>query len=168
MEESGVYVSQGLGGYDRGEINNSMEQKDTHAQYTIQSVMHFIQSEWTRLELQRSQWEMERAELQARIAFLQGERRGQENIKQDLVRRIKMLEHALKQERVRYHQLKSSMDPNPDKNADENSKPGPDSSMESNREYKNIMDPGRQLALSTEQALQSNAKWRESRLKLKQ
>ena len=37
--------------------------------------------------------------LQARVAFLQGERKGQENLKQDLVRRIKMLEFALKQER---------------------------------------------------------------------
>lgn len=37
--------------------------------------------------------------LQARIAFLQGERKGQENLKNDLVRRIKMLEYALKQER---------------------------------------------------------------------
>lgn len=37
---------------------------------------------------------------QARIAFLQGERKGQENLKQDLVRRIKMLEFALKQERL--------------------------------------------------------------------
>lgn len=36
---------------------------------------------------------------QARIAFLQGERKGQENVKSDLVRRIKMLEYALKQER---------------------------------------------------------------------
>jgi len=36
---------------------------------------------------------------QARIAFLQGERKGQENLKRDLVRRIKMLEFALKQER---------------------------------------------------------------------
>ena len=36
---------------------------------------------------------------QAKIAFLQGERRGQENLKRDLVRRIKMLEYALKQER---------------------------------------------------------------------
>ncbi len=36
---------------------------------------------------------------QARIAFLEGERRGQENLKRDLVRRIKMLEYALKQER---------------------------------------------------------------------
>ena len=39
--------------------------------------------------------------LQARIAFLKGERKGQENLKQDLVRRIKMLEFALKQERYR-------------------------------------------------------------------
>ena len=37
--------------------------------------------------------------LQAKIAFLQGERRGHENLMHDLVRRIKMLEFALKQER---------------------------------------------------------------------
>lgn len=40
---------------------------------------------------------------QARIAFLQGERKGQENLKKDLVRRIKMLEYALKQERYLSH-----------------------------------------------------------------
>ena len=44
--------------------------------------------------------------LQARIAFLQGERKGQENLKQDLVRRIKMLEYALKQERYSIIYLK--------------------------------------------------------------
>lgn len=44
--------------------------------------------------------------LQARIAFLQGERKGQENLKNDLVRRIKMLEYALKQERAKFHKLK--------------------------------------------------------------
>ena len=43
--------------------------------------------------------------LQARIAFLQGERKGQENLKQDLVRRIKMLEFALRQERAKYQKL---------------------------------------------------------------
>ncbi|XP_063519483.1 lymphocyte-specific protein 1-like isoform X2 [Pongo pygmaeus] len=37
--------------------------------------------------------------IKAQIAFLQGERKGQENLKKDLVRRIKMLEYALKQER---------------------------------------------------------------------
>jgi len=37
--------------------------------------------------------------MQAKIAFLQGERNGHENLMHDLVRRIKMLEFALKQER---------------------------------------------------------------------
>ncbi|XP_051632754.1 translation initiation factor IF-2-like isoform X2 [Manacus candei] len=43
---------------------------------------------------------------QAQVAFLQGERKGQENLKTDLVRRIRMLEYALKQERSKYHKLK--------------------------------------------------------------
>ncbi len=47
---------------------------------------------------------------QARIAFLQGERKGQENLKNDLVRRIKMLEYALKQERAKYNKLKYGPD----------------------------------------------------------
>ncbi|KAJ8775479.1 hypothetical protein J1605_016329 [Eschrichtius robustus] len=49
---------------------------------------------------------------QAQVAFLQGERKGQENLKTDLVRRIKMLEYALKQERAKYHKLKFGTDLN--------------------------------------------------------
>lgn len=75
-------------------------------QYTIPGILHYIQHEWARFEMERAHWEVERAELQARIAFLQGERKGQENLKHDLVRRIKMLEYALKQERAKYHKLK--------------------------------------------------------------
>ena len=58
--------------------------------------------------------------LQARIAFLQGERKGQENLKNDLVRRIKMLEYALKQERAKYAKLKYGNDAS---NTSETSKP---------------------------------------------
>uniref|UniRef100_A0A8C6TBY2 Striatin, calmodulin binding protein 3 n=1 Tax=Neogobius melanostomus TaxID=47308 RepID=A0A8C6TBY2_9GOBI len=75
-------------------------------QYTIPGILHYIQHEWARFEMERAHWEVERAELQARIAFLQGERKGQENLKSDLVRRIKMLEFALKQERAKFHRLK--------------------------------------------------------------
>nr|AAB81551.1 GS2NA [Homo sapiens] len=75
-------------------------------QNTIPGILHYIQHEWARFEMERAHWEVERAELQARIAFLQGERKGQENLKKDLVRRIKMLEYALKQERAKYHKLK--------------------------------------------------------------
>ncbi|GMT10233.1 hypothetical protein PFISCL1PPCAC_1530 [Pristionchus fissidentatus] len=73
--------------------------------YTMHGVLHFVQHEWSRYEMERSKWEMERAELQARISFLQGERRGQENLKADLVRRIKMLEYCLKQERNKNYRL---------------------------------------------------------------
>ncbi|XP_069385673.1 striatin [Paralichthys olivaceus] len=76
------------------------------AHYSVPGILHFLQHEWARVEVQRAQWELERAELQAQIAFLQGERRGQENLKKDLVRRIKMLEYALKQERAKYHKLR--------------------------------------------------------------
>ncbi|XP_054460654.1 striatin-like [Anoplopoma fimbria] len=76
------------------------------AHYNIPGILHFLQHEWARFEVERATWEVERAELQAQIAFLQGERRGQENLKKDLVRRIKMLEYALKQERAKYHKTK--------------------------------------------------------------
>ena len=41
-------------------------------QYSIPGILHFLQYEWQRFELERQQWNVERAELQARIALLQG------------------------------------------------------------------------------------------------
>ncbi|XP_067009673.2 striatin-3 [Anabrus simplex] len=96
-------------GPSSGGLNVGNKQNDEggqRTQYSIPGILHFIQHEWARFEMERSQWEVDRAELQARIAFLQGERKGQENLKNDLVRRIKMLEYALKQERAKYHKLK--------------------------------------------------------------
>lgn len=49
--------------------------------------------------------------LQAKIAVLLGERKGQESLKSDLIRRIKMLEYALVQERAKFHRLKYGCDP---------------------------------------------------------
>jgi len=88
------------------QMNKAVEENNVRNQYSIPGILHFIQHEWARFEMERSQWEVEKAELQARIAFLQGERKGQENLKNDLVRRIKMLEYALKQERAKYSKLK--------------------------------------------------------------
>ncbi|XP_071963535.1 striatin-3-like isoform X2 [Antedon mediterranea] len=92
-------------------LGNKLEDDNSRSKYTIPGILHFIQHEWARFEMERAQWEVERAELQARIAFLQGERKGQENLKHDLVRRIKMLEYALKQERSKFHKLKFGTDP---------------------------------------------------------
>jgi striatin 1/3/4 len=90
--------------------NKQNDDRLATAQYTMPGIMHFLQTEWARFETDRAQWEIDRAELQAKVAFLQGERKGQENLKVDLVRRIKMLEYALKQERCKYHKLKYGTD----------------------------------------------------------
>ncbi|KAF8626170.1 hypothetical protein AX15_005057 [Amanita polypyramis BW_CC] len=67
--------------------------------FTLSSVLHYLQTEWRRYERDRNEWEIERAEMRARIALLEGERRSFENVKLDLLRRIKMLEYALRMER---------------------------------------------------------------------
>ncbi|XP_058820105.1 striatin-3 isoform X2 [Topomyia yanbarensis] len=100
----------GIGGSTAGG-QDDQNNKATPTQYSIPGILHFIQHEWARFELERSQWDVDRAELQAKIAVLLGERKGQESLKSDLIRRIKMLEYALKQERAKFHRLKYGVDP---------------------------------------------------------
>lgn len=35
--------------------------------YSIPGILHFLQHEWSRFEMERSQWEVEKAELQVRV-----------------------------------------------------------------------------------------------------
>lgn len=65
------------------------------------AVLHFLQSEWRRFERERIEWEVERAEMQAKICVLEGGQRAMETLKSDLSRRIKMLEYCLKEERAK-------------------------------------------------------------------
>lgn len=41
----------------------------TSPQYTIPGILHFIQHEWSRFEIERSQWDVDRAELQVKIQY---------------------------------------------------------------------------------------------------
>ncbi|CAF97462.1 unnamed protein product, partial [Tetraodon nigroviridis] len=84
----------------------------------------------------------------AQVAFLQGERKGQESMKQDLVRRIKMLEYALKQERAKHQKLKTGSDQSPgDKKTEAESEQVPNGPAEPDSEPANQMSwkEGRQL-----------------------
>lgn len=38
--------------------------------FTIPGILHFIQHEWARFEMERAHWEVERAELQVRKEYL--------------------------------------------------------------------------------------------------
>lgn len=115
---------------------------------TLPGILHFIQFEWGRFQAEKCRWEAERDELRAQVAFLQGERKGQENMKQDLVRRIKMLEYALKQERAKHQKLKTGNDQSPgDKKPETETEQLPNGPAESDSEPANQMSwkEGRQL-----------------------
>ena len=47
----------GIGGRNGSGVNNS------GLQYSIPGILHFLQHEWSRFEMERGQWEVERAEL---------------------------------------------------------------------------------------------------------
>lgn len=90
-----------------GNMANGVQSQETGnsqptSEYSLAGILHHLQSEWRRYEKDRNEWEIERAEMRARIALLEGERRGVENLKTDLMRRVKMLEYALRQERSKY------------------------------------------------------------------
>lgn len=44
--------------------NKQNEDGNQGTQYSIPGILHFIQHEWARFEMERSQWEVDRAELQ--------------------------------------------------------------------------------------------------------
>ncbi|KAL9923974.1 striatin isoform X2 [Glossina fuscipes] len=124
-------------------------------QYTIPGILHFIQHEWSRFELERSQWDVDRAELQARIAMLLGERKCLESLKSDLTRRIKMLEYALRQERAKFYRLKYGTDPpqlNEMKPSNEDTSLGAEVAPDSEVPYSSV----------------SNTTWRQGRQMLRQ
>lgn len=43
--------------------NKPNEEGGQKVQYSIPGILHFIQHEWARFEMERSQWEVDRAEL---------------------------------------------------------------------------------------------------------
>lgn len=69
--------------------------------YSLPGVLHFLQMEFRKFEVDRYEWEIERAVLKAKLEKAEGEVKGMTSLQGDMLRRIKMLEFALKQERQR-------------------------------------------------------------------
>lgn len=57
------------------EDNMAINQTHVHPHYTLPGVMHYLQTEFTKNERDRITWELERSEMKARIAKLEGENR---------------------------------------------------------------------------------------------
>lgn len=73
--------------------------------YTWTGVLTFLNEQCKNTELERTLWQVEKRQLTERISQLEGEVKAQENINQDLTRRVKMLEYSLRQERIKYAKL---------------------------------------------------------------
>ncbi|KAI1826887.1 WD40 repeat-like protein [Xylaria intraflava] len=65
-------------------------------EYTLQGVMRFLQTEWHRHERDRNSWEIERQEMKARIAALEGATRRADATQKALKRYVKILEKKVK------------------------------------------------------------------------
>ncbi|KAI9669230.1 MAG: hypothetical protein M1817_004725 [Caeruleum heppii] len=84
-----------------GEVQNHVSSHPLGTEYTLQGVMRFLQTEWHRHERDRNAWEIERAEMKARIAKMEGENRSGKKMQESLSKHISMLEQALKRERAK-------------------------------------------------------------------
>ncbi len=63
--------------------------------------MRFLQIEWHNHERARNAWDIERAEMKAKIAKQEGDCRSAKKLNDSLDRQIRMLERALKAERAK-------------------------------------------------------------------
>eukprot|EP00002_Diphylleia_rotans_P027271 TRINITY_DN5465_c0_g1_i8.p1 TRINITY_DN5465_c0_g1~~TRINITY_DN5465_c0_g1_i8.p1 ORF type:complete len:118 (-),score=26.18 TRINITY_DN5465_c0_g1_i8:63-416(-) len=66
---------------------------------SVVELLSHLTSEYHRYERERNKWQTETTKLQLKIKHLEDERRIQVDINKDLVRRIKLLEFALRTER---------------------------------------------------------------------
>lgn len=77
------------------------EQQPQGTEYTLQGVMRFLQIEWHNHERSRNAWDIERAELKAKIAKQEGDFRNSKRLNVALDKQVRMLENALKAERAK-------------------------------------------------------------------
>ena len=64
-------------------------------------VMRFLQMEWQAHERARNAWDIERAEMKAKIAKQEGDGRKAKKLNEQLDKQIRMLEKALRSERAK-------------------------------------------------------------------
>lgn len=72
MEDNSSQNHNGQLGSGSGVNTGNKQNGDNNSklQYSMPGVLHFIQHEWAKFEMERSQWEVDKAELQVSICFL--------------------------------------------------------------------------------------------------
>ena len=73
--------------------------------------MRFLQIEWHNHERQRNSWDIERAEMKAKIAKQEGECRSSRKLNDLLDKQVQMLEKALRYERAKNKAMSTGEEP---------------------------------------------------------
>ena len=71
------------------------------------NIVDFLKEHQRQVYSRETEWLFEKSQMQQRIHSLEGQLRAQENINQDMIKRIKMLEFSLRQERLKYAKMAS-------------------------------------------------------------
>ncbi|KAB5513221.1 WD40-repeat-containing domain protein [Coniochaeta sp. 2T2.1] len=85
-------------------------------EYTLQGVMRFLQTEWHRHERDRNAWEIEKQEMKARIAAMEGQARRSDATQKALKKYVAILERKVKDQS---NQLKGGQPAEADKSKEE-------------------------------------------------
>ena len=73
--------------------------------YSWAGVLSFLNENCKASEIEKTLWQVEKRQYIERISQLEGELEASESINKDLIRRVKMLEFSLRQERIKYAKL---------------------------------------------------------------
>jgi striatin 1/3/4 len=91
-----------LGSGEIGPDDGASGVRGQHTDLPIRiGVMRFLQIEWHNHERARNAWDIERAEMKAKIAKQEGEGRQAKRLNEQLDRQVRMLEMALRNERAK-------------------------------------------------------------------
>lgn len=78
-----------------------IQRRDVQLADLLIGVMRFLQLEWHNHERARNAWDIERAEMKAKIAKQEGDIRSARKLNDQLDKHVRMLELALKNERAK-------------------------------------------------------------------
>jgi striatin 1/3/4 len=81
------------------EAKAQQELQEELAKYSRPGIISYLEHEWLNFQEEKEKWESERTQLVKHIDKLEKERKLFTNLKSDLLKRIRMLEYALLQER---------------------------------------------------------------------
>ncbi|PSN70953.1 WD40 repeat-like protein [Corynespora cassiicola Philippines] len=109
-------------------------------EYTLQGVMRFLQLEWHNHERARNAWDIERAEMKAKIAKQEGEVRSAKKLNDQLNKHIRMLEQALMNERQKHKAAGEVQDDKKDSKGKAGSKSGTKPTKPQNKHHNSFLD----------------------------